>query len=215
MINLSLDSWWELLTSTQKVFWVIAIVFSALFLFQFVMSLFGLDSDSDADLGGDIDGDAEFGADHGEHGYSLDPSFTIFSLRGIISFFTFFGWTGVWLLNRGWSILPTVGLAFLSGAVAMTVVAYMIYQFSRLEKSGTQDIFSAVHEKGKVYLTIPAAGEGLGKVHLRLEGVYREFDAVSENVMINNGDSIEVVDILEGNILLVKPLKELPEGDID
>ena len=52
MILLNLGDWWVTLSGAQQAFWGIAIVFSILFLIQFVFSLIGLDADADMD--GDV-----------------------------------------------------------------------------------------------------------------------------------------------------------------
>jgi len=91
---LFLEDWWGPLSSTEKVFWGISLVFSVLFLIQFVVSLIGLDFDTDSDV--DVHADIETHSD-----YHLDPSFTLLSVRSIIAFFTFFGWSGVLVLNAG------------------------------------------------------------------------------------------------------------------
>lgn len=212
MTSLAINEWWEVMTTAQKVFWIIALSFSVLFVIQFVMSLIGLDADSDVDVDASVDMEADFDSADVDHGYDIDPSFTILSIRGVIAFFTFFGWTGVWILHKGWGLMPAIGIALASGLAAMTVVAYMIFQFARLEKSGTSNITHALQEEGEVYLTIPAAGHGTGKIHIRLDGVLREFDALTDGKSISTGERIKVVDIMEDNVLIVKPLAALKEG---
>ena len=50
MVLLFFEDWWGPLSSTEKVFWGISLVFSVLFLIQFVVSLIGLDFDTDVNL---------------------------------------------------------------------------------------------------------------------------------------------------------------------
>ena len=125
MILLNLGDWWVALSGAQQAFWGIAIVFSILFLIQFVFSLIGLDADTDMDGDLDIAGDVDT-----DPGFGLDADFTVFSVRSIIAFFTFFGWTGVLVLNAGGNVLSAIGFSFLSGTIAMFIVGYLIYLFS-------------------------------------------------------------------------------------
>ena len=88
-----------------------------MFVIQTIMTIIGLDShvDGEVDLDGadfdhgfegdvgDVDGvdidavdtDHGFSGDHaldGDHGYGIDPSFTLFSIRSTVAFFLFFGY---------------------------------------------------------------------------------------------------------------------------
>ena len=192
--------WWSSLTGIQQVFWGISIVFSVLFIIQFVLSLIGLDFDGDADMDISTDADADTG-------YSLDASFTILSVRSIIAFFTFFGWTGVLALNAGVSTISALLLASLSGFLAMFIVGYMIYMFSKLSQSGNIDITRALYKTGEVYLIVPANKNGYGKVHLKVQGILKEMDAVTDGDALPTGSSVRVIEVLNDNLLLVEPLE--------
>lgn len=198
MVLMTFGQWWQTLTGPQQIFWGIAIVFTVLFVIQFVLSLVGLDFETDTDL------DVEASAGSTE-GYGVDTDFTILSVRSIIAFFTFFGWTGVFVLKSGGSILLAVGLASLSGFAAMFVVAYMLYLFSKLGEDGTVDLNEAMYNTGEVYLAIPANKNGTGKIHLKVKGSLRELDAVSDGDAIPTGVPIRVVEVLNENIVLVEP----------
>jgi len=190
-------SWWASLNTLEQVFWGIAIVFSVLFVFQFGLSLFGLDFESDAD----IDTSAS------DSDYSLDPSFTLLSVRSIIAFFTFFGWVGVLSLNRDYSTGWVFGTATFAGFAAMGLVAYLMYFFSRLAEDGNADIQDLIYKNGTVYLTIPERRKGKGKVHVTLGNSLREMDAVTEGEMLGNGKSVKIIEIVEDNVLVVEPIE--------
>ncbi|MFK8103222.1 MAG: hypothetical protein AB8G15_11880 [Saprospiraceae bacterium] len=188
--------WWSSLSGIQQVFWGISIVFSVLFIIQFVLSLIGLDFDGDVDLDVDTDMDGE---------YNLDPSFSLLSVRGIIAFFTFFGWTGVLVLNAGGSTLMALLSASFAGFLAMFIVGYMIYMFSKLSQPGNIDVSRALFEVGEVYLTVPANKNGHGKIHLKIQGVFKEMDAVTDGDVLPTGSSVRIVEVLNDNLLLVEP----------
>lgn len=193
----SLDEWWQLLNPAQHVFWVIALTFSAFFVIMFGLSLLGLHTDSDASVD----------ADHGSsHDFSLDKDFSAFSIRSIIAFFTFFGWTGVYLLSQGRGIAFTTALSALAGGVAMFVVAYMIYKFAQMEKSGTVDVLNALESMGEVYLSIPQNLEGTGKIHIVVDGSLHEYDAETKGHALETGSQVKVIEILDNDVLLVEPI---------
>jgi hypothetical protein len=115
----NLNQWWEGLSSAHQVFWFIAIIFSVLFLIQFILLLIGCDTDS-----GSLDHPGDVG--------SFDHEFSALSVRSIIAFFTFFGWTGVLAIRNDFSVWLAVLFASLTGLAAMFLVSYMIYKFSQL-----------------------------------------------------------------------------------
>lgn len=198
MISLFFGHWWQELSNTLQVFWGIALIFSVLFIIQFVVSLLGLDFDHDADIEVNTDTDID-------SGYSLDSDFTLLSVRSIIAFFTFFGWTGIIAINNGSSTIVALGFASLAGFAAMFIVGYMIYLFSKLSQEGNIDINDALFNTGEVYLAIPSNRAGPGKVHVKIQGSLREMDAITEGAPIPTGAPIRVVEILQDNLLLVEP----------
>ncbi len=202
MSLLTFGSWWTTLSGTQQLFWAIAIVSSVLFVIQFVFSLIGVDLDTDADI--DIGG-----ADMDDTGYSLDDSFSIFSARSIISFFTFFGWTGILTLNAGGSTMTALIAATLSGTAAMFLVAYLMWQFAKLTQEGNVDINMALYNTGEVYLTIPPKNEGQGKVHITIQGSLKELDAITDShTPIPTGSFIKVIEVVKNRLLVVEPIEK-------
>jgi len=195
-----INQWWETLTSAHQVFWFIAIIFSVLFLIQFILLVIGFDADS-----GSIDHPGDVGV--------YEHEFSALSVRSIIAFFTFFGWTGVLALNNHFSVWLAVLFASIAGLTAMFIVAYMIFKFSQLEQSGTLNLYNALDQPGEVYLPIPGQGKGVGKVHLKVDGTIREVDAVTEGEALKTGTSIKVVEIMNGNVLMVEYLPSPQESN--
>ncbi|MEO6133046.1 MAG: hypothetical protein ABIQ02_14460 [Saprospiraceae bacterium] len=190
LIN-DINLWWEALSSAHQVFWFISIIFSVLFLMQFILLVIGFEANS-----GSFDHPGDVGA--------YEHEFSALSMRSIIAFFTFFGWTGVLSLNNHLSVWMSVVLSSLVGLTAMFIVAYMVFKFSQLEQSGTLNLYNALDQPGEVYLPIPGQGKGIGKVHLKVDGTVREVDAVTEGDTLKTGTSIKVVEIMNGNILMVE-----------
>ena len=194
MYILILGEWWTALAGIEKVFWGISIVFSVLFFIQFILSLLGLDFDTETD----VDGGMESG---------LDADFTILSVRSFIAFFTFFGWAGVGVLNGGGTAIVAIGAGIIAGVSAMLVVGYVMYAISQLTDDGRiTDPFDAIDTIGTVYLRIPGNSQGQGKITLNLNGSLREWDAVTlENEQLPTGSSIRVIEVLDDKILVVEP----------
>jgi len=196
MTLLLIGEWFRDLTGPHQIFWGISLIFSVLFIIQFVVSLFGFDFDGEIEVDGGAD--VETGG--------LETDLTIFSLRSIIAFFTFFGWTGVLLLNNGMALGLAVTLAGVSGLLAMFIVAYMLYQFSKFSEEHTLNIEEALFQNGPVYLTIPAGKEGMGKVTLNIGKRTQELRAITDGETIKTGDKIRVIEVLDENLLLVEKL---------
>ncbi len=188
----NITQWWTTLSAPHQVFWFIAIIFSVLFLIQLILLLIGFEADTDIDHPGD--------------GIQIEHEFSALSLRSIIAFFTFFGWTGVLALNNSLGIWVTVILSLMTGLAAMFIVAYMMYKFSQLEQSGTLNLYNALDQNGEVYLSIPGFEKGQGKVHLKVDGRIRELDAITQGETIKTGAAIRVTGILDGNVLKVESL---------
>ena len=131
---LTITEWWYAMPTIEQIFWGIAIVFTTFFIIQFGLSVLGLDFDADAD------------ADLSDGGYSLDPSFTLLSVRSIIAFFVFFGWTGVLAIGRGYSTTTVFLMAAGAGLIAMVVVAYLMYFFYKLAEEIADIVWDIVSE---------------------------------------------------------------------
>ncbi len=200
MMMFAFSEWWELLNTSEQVFWSLGAGATAILVLQTLLSFVGMDIDTDVDV--DLDLSA-----------AISLEFGLFSVKSFLAFIAFFGWTGVIAIGYGWS-MPLVILASAgSGLVAMLLVAYMLFQFQKLESSGTMRIDEALLEEAEVYLAIPAAGAGMGQITIELNGGLKQLKAVSEGERIPTGTNVKVVDILEGNILLVEPVLELKAGD--
>lgn len=199
MSTVSISQWWDVLSGAQQVFWGISVFFSVLFIFQFVINLIGLGLDVDSDL------DTETDLDHSTH---IDPGFTWLSVRGIIAFFTFFGWAGVIVLSKGGLVLTALVVGLVSGMLAMSLVGYLLYLFSQQTQEGNYHIDESLYQTGEVYLTIPALKSGVGKIMIQLGNGLREVDAITEGRSLPNGTLVRVIGILDDRVLLVEELRE-------
>ena len=192
---LNLGSWWQSVAFFEKIFWIIAILFSSLFLIQIVISLFG-----GAD---DVSGDADdyVGDDDG-----IGHQF--FTIKNMIAFFTLFGWVGIAANSSGIGKLGTILLAFAAGAAIVFVMALLLKNVHRLRHDGTKQVRNAIGQTGNTYLFIPPRRSGQGKVHIKVQGSLQELPAMTDDELeIGTGKLIKVTGIINERILLVTLVK--------
>jgi hypothetical protein len=178
----SFSAWWDALTAMQKIYWCIAIPFSLLMIVQLIMTFAGSDADTDIDTEA---GDHHDGDEGGE--------FQIFTIKNFIVFFTVLGWGGLGFLEMGMAGWLSMVLASVIGFIAMLIMASILYSMR-----------NAIGRNGEVYLRIPANKGGIGKITLNVQGSLRELDAITTDTQdIPSGSLVMVVDVINGNILLV------------
>jgi len=191
---LSIADWWPGLGALEKVYWMIAIPFSVIFILQTIMTFF-IGDVHDVDSGGDVD--ASIDGDHG-----ID--FQFLSLKNLVAFFTIFAWTGIACVNSGLSVTLTIILSIAAGLLMMVIMASLIYFMWKLTDDGSLRLVNAKGKIGTVYLTIPPNRSGMGKVQVSVQGL-RTLDAMTDHdEELKTGSIIEVVDIFNNEILIVK-----------
>jgi hypothetical protein len=192
MILITVSEWWMAQERPEQIFWALALVFSVLLLIQFILSLTHWDIQD------------EPGAES-----SIKKGFSLLSLRSLLAFFAFLGWTGVFTLGVGISLWLAIILGLLMGGIAMLMVGYLIFWFSQLgggvRYATPQD---NLFQTGDVFQTIPGNRGGKGRVILNIRGSRREWDAITEGRRLGLGEKILVTDILDQNTLLVTRVKE-------
>ena len=199
-----LTQWFEALGLFGQICLCFAAPATIVLLVQIILSMIGLSDggmglpdgadDSALDMPDDID-DLAPGALDGFH---------IFTARTIISFFVAFGWMGVSLAST--TLTPTVAmlisLAF--GLLVMFLVALLMYGIYRLQSDGTEDNRNAIGSAGTVYLQVPAARTGHGKVNVMLQGTYVEREAVTdEDAPLPYGTEVVVIGLSGESTLVV------------
>ena len=180
----------------QKFFWTIACCASLVFIIQTVMTFVGLGTDTDVDAG-PMDGSVDSMEDGALSG--------VFSFRNLVNFLLGYGWAGVLLhdsIEKGW-LLQLIAIAV--GLVFVLAFVFMFRQVMKLSHDGSFRMQEAVGLKADVYLRIPAARSGRGKVQLSVKGSVHEIDAVTDNdAEIPTGGQVEIVEVLGDDLLLVK-----------
>jgi hypothetical protein len=192
MMLLDISSWWQALTSLEKIFWVIALLFSLLFLIQTILSFAGGDTDSSVGDADDYVGDDD-GTGH-----------QFFTIKNMIAFFTIFGWTGIACLSGGMSTTASIGIAVGAGSVVVLMMALLFKSMSKLKQSGTLQIKNAVGAIAETYLFIPAKRGGFGKVHIKVQGSLHELQAITDDEeQIATGKLVKVVSVINDAVLVV------------
>ena len=198
--------WWNALSGVQQGFMFAAIPATLVLVIQTVLIFVGQGSGG-ADLDGDgipdgidLDGD---GVPDGPA--DLDGDLRVFTVRGIVAFFAVFGWTGAAILGGKLPLWFAAVGAFAAGAAAMVLIALLMKAMLKLQQSGNINPKNAVGKSGVVYITIPAAREGSGKVNLVLQERYCELDAITDSpTPIPTGREITVVNVTTLGTLVVK-----------
>lgn len=189
---LDLSSWWQTHPPFDKILWGIAIFFSVLFLIQSVLSL--------------IAGDADTATGHPDDYVSGDDGVghQFFTIKNMIAFFTVFGWAGIACIQNGLGQGLTVVLATGAGILMVGLMVILMQNAAKLKHSGTLEIKNAINRQGETYLPIPGNRAGKGKIHILVQGSYREMDAMTDDPeSIATGKMVKVTDVVNDSILLV------------
>jgi len=191
----------------ETVYMVCAIVGGTLIACQFLLTLLGLGGDHD--IGGHDGGGEMLGGDH-EVGHGAESSwyFGMLTFRTLSAAFAFFGMAGMAGLNAGLEPMPTLGLALLAGFSALFIVGWLMRLLLKLNIDGTIRIDRAMGSKGTVYLSIPAARAGTGKVQVSILNRTIEYKAITAHGTLPAGAPIVVVGIINNDTVEVAPASE-------
>ena len=188
--------WWAGLAPVMKILWVATLAATLIFIIQSILTFVGADADASADF--DIDGDADM---------SMDGA-SLYSFRNFVNFILGFGWSAILLQPSipSWPVLILVSVII--GVALVAGVMYLFKWLASVQQSGNINREkAAAGSEGTVYLTIPGARAGKGKVQITISGAVREYDAVYEGESaLKTGTPIRVVDVIDSNTLLVEDI---------
>ena len=187
---------------------------------QLVLSVIGIGAESagvDASFAKELVHDAH-GPAHalGHHGPGSDAllGLHLFSVRSLAAAVAFFGVGGLAAGTLGAPAPLTLLAGLVTGVAASMATAAVMRSLLRLESDGTIRLARAVGEPATVYVPVPAAGDGAGKVHLRLQGRTIECQAVtSESRILPTGTPVTVVDVRGPGLVEVVPTPPT-DGDL-
>ena len=188
--------WWAGLAPVMKILWVATLAATLIFIIKSILTFVGADADASTDF--DIDGDADM---------SMDGA-SLYSFRNFVNFILGFGWSAILLQPSipSWPVLILVSVII--GVALVAGVMYLFKWLASMQQSGNINLEkAAAGSEGTVYLTIPGARAGKGKVQITISGAVREYDAVYEGESaLKTGTPIRVVDVIDSNTLLVEDI---------
>ena len=189
-----ISNWYSALPSILQLFWGCAIVSSFVFLVQAILTLLGMDGDSDFDL------DASASSDTMDLGGGL----SLFSVRSFVNFFVGFGWAGI----AFYSLIPQTWLLYVIAAVIGCFFVWLYFfirrQTMRLQSDGSINVKKCIGSHCDVYLRIPAENSGTGKVQISINGSIHEYSAVTKGALLPSGSRARVVDVMDNDVFVVE-----------
>jgi hypothetical protein len=210
--------WWEGLSALNKSFYVAAVFFSTIFVWQLVASFTALGGGEGADASGadtadataaDVDADLD---DLTPGGNLLEDAagiaaFRLLSVRSILAFGTLFSWAGALYLSQDHDTATAMGRAMLWGLAGMVIVAAFFWLLPRLSEEGNADLRTAIGSTAQVYLDVQP--NGLGQVRVLVSGTLSYVRARSvDGRPLKAGTMVRVKGKLDGGILEVEAMAE-------
>lgn len=180
MLLLDIPSWWQELDTPEKLYWVIALLFSVLFAGQTILSLLHRDEEKNV----------------------YQPQ--IISLRNLTAFFCVAGWTGIAFLAAAFSPVTSTLLAIATGMLAVVLVWFLQRSLQRVKASPDFDILQSIGKIGEVNVPVPGNLQGQGEVRIKVQGALRELPAISaDEQTIAAGKLVKVLSVHNVNTLVV------------
>ena len=165
-----MKEWFENLSVMEQIFFWLGIVSTLFMLVQIVlMSLSSFGGDIDIDGDGDIDVDTDSGV-------------SIFTVKSITAFFAVGSWSGLLTCALVADKLQWVAIlvALAAGAAGMSVMVLLLRAIVKLQCNGAFEIDKTVGQQATVYVSIPPARSGRGKITMNAQGKFVEIDAVTD-----------------------------------
>lgn len=173
--------------NNSPVFFITAIVSTAIFTLLLVLSLLGL-GDGDSDVGFDVDTDT-------------DASFLVFSFKEVLAALMGFGLCGTAMVNEfGFSVKKAIIPAVIAGLFVRWIFRKMFKAMRKLEEINEFIIENAIGKTAKVYL--PISVEKPGQVTIEIDGTTYTLDAISKKDSCET-HSLVIVESVENNTTLV------------
>ncbi|WP_066506751.1 hypothetical protein [Abyssisolibacter fermentans] len=189
----------------KQLFYYIAIPATLVLVIQTIFTLIGFSAETDMDIEGDLDVDSDIDVDMDNELTGFTHGIRFFSIRGLIAFFTLFGWVGISLCNTNLSKPIIIFIACFSGVIGMVCIALLFYWITKLQSNGLLDLRNTLGKTCEVYLTIPSKRKGVGKVSILVQDRYIELDAITdESQKLSTGTIVRVIDISNNSILVVE-----------
>ncbi len=192
-------TWWAGLSLVMKILWGVTLAASLIFIVQSILTFVGADADSSFDTDVNVDMD-------GSDLSNIEGGSNLYTFRNFVNFILGFGWSAILLQDSITNVPVLILVSALVGVALVAAVMYLFKWLAGMQQSGNIQVEKvAAGCEGKVYLTIPAARKGSGKVQITIAGAVREYDAITESESpLKTGTPIRVVDAIDAGTLLVE-----------
>ena len=133
------------------------------------------------------------------------------SIQNLSAFFMMLGWVGLAMMrSSGFGPIPATAAGILAGFVSASILMKVTNSLMKLSQTGTARTTSAIGKTGRVYLRIPADGDG--QIEVDVDGRLKVCDAISaDGAEIKTDSQVFVIDVkrtLEKEVLVVKEIKK-------
>ena len=173
-------------------FWL-AIIATGLFLVKLGFEFFFGDVDADVD--------ADFDAPH----MDSTGAFTFFSVLSLLAFFMGVGWMGLAArVSWGLGAFPSAAAATFFGIALMMLSSGLMYAVRQMTQVSRYDANTAIGKTGKVYLSIPAKGEGQGQVEVTVSGRRKVMSAITEGDAIPPFAAVKIISVRDDDVFVVE-----------
>ena len=183
--------------SDSTIYFIMGVSGTVIFLIKItLMLLLGMDHGGDFDVA------------HGDTGtHAHGSGFSFFSLISIISFMMGAGWLGLAArIEWGWGSFPAAAIASAFGFTLMTFSSLVLWQMKKMNQQGRYDVQKTIGHTGRVYIKIPSRGAGTGQVEMNVDGRRSILIAKSNAGEIDSFTTVKVLEVQDGNIILVEPV---------
>jgi hypothetical protein len=196
----------------STLFMLCAVVGGTLLACQSLLTLLGLGGHNDlgdsTDLAADHPDDLS-GGHHGDggphHGHHSNSVFQILTFRAVVAALAFFGLAGLAARSAQWDDTAALAAAVAAGSVALWSVHKLMRLIARLRVDGTVRLHDAVGRTGVVYLRIPPAAQGVGKIQLAVHQQTLELSACSASGELATGQAVRVIRVVGPDLVEVGP----------
>ena len=175
----------------ETAFLVCAALGGTLLVVQLVGTLVGLGADHDFDHGTDTGAGGDWFAG-------------VLTVKTATAALAFFGIGGKIALNAELNEWSALAVAVGCGLAALYLVAFLMRSLHKLKADGTARIERSVGLPGTVYLRVPSARGGSGKVHLNLQNRTVEYRAVTAGTELPTGTPVKVVAVVNADTVEVE-----------
>lgn len=183
-----MKTWWNGMNGFEHVLFIIAAAATVLLVIQIVLLLIGFADDGDFDFD--------------------DDGVSLFTLKGMTSFFAIGGWTGLVISTSGGKTWLAVVIALVAGLAAFVLIGFLMRQMVKMQSQGNIELENAVGKTATVYVSIPENMTGKGKVVLTLQERYTELDAMTKEQRKLKTDEIVEIDSLIDDTVIVSSVKK-------